>query len=108
MWEVTTLVGLAALAWFWYDSMRAREAALAVGRLACQREGLQFLDDTVEMVKLRPARDEDGRAALRRVYRFEFSDTGNNRRRGSIVTLGPAVEGLELEPYRIQEPIRLG
>ena len=41
-------------------------------------------------------------ARLRRTYGFEFSDTGNNRRSGSIVMLGGEVESLYTEPFLIQ------
>jgi Protein of unknown function (DUF3301) len=100
--EFLTLLVMAALAWLWFDSMRARERALALGKRACERDGLLFLDETVECVSLRPARDPDGRFALRRTYSFEFSDTGNNRRNGSIVMLGGEVESLYTEPYLLQ------
>jgi len=93
------LAGATGAGWFWYDSMRARERALALGRAACEREGLQFLDETVLCTRTRPARAADGRVRLRRVYRFEFSDDGVNRRGGSLVLLGPALESLELEPF---------
>ncbi len=102
MAESITLLLLAALVWLWFDSMRARERALALGRRACERDGLMFLDETVECVSLRLARDADGRARLRRTYGFEFSDTGNNRRNGSIVMLGGEVESLYTEPFLIQ------
>ena len=102
MLELSTLLLLAALVWLWFDSMRARERALASGKRACERDGLLFLDETVECVSLGFVRDADGRMALRRTYNFEFSDTGNNRRSGSIVMLGGEVESLYTEPYLIQ------
>ena len=102
MLELSTLLVLAALVWLWFDSMRARERALALGKRACERDGLMFLDETVECVALGFARKENGRMALRRTYGFEFSDTGNNRRSGSIVMLGGEVESLYTEPYLIQ------
>jgi hypothetical protein len=102
MWEAGALAAFALLAWLWFDSMRAREHAVAAGSLACERNGLQFLDQTVECVSLRPTRDENGHIALRRVYRFEFSDNGNNRRGGSIVTMGGEVESLTMEPFLLQ------
>jgi hypothetical protein len=88
--------------YFWIDSLRAREHAVAAGRSACERYGLQLLDDTVAFARLRLARDDDGRLRLRRTYTFEFSDTGDNRRHGTIVMLGAHVEDLHLEPYRLQ------
>ncbi|HZW75092.1 MAG TPA: DUF3301 domain-containing protein, partial [Caldimonas sp.] len=69
-WSVVALLALAALAWLWYDSMRARERAVAAGQNACARERLQFLDETVECMSIRPARNAAGRLQLRRVYRF--------------------------------------
>ena len=102
MLELSTLLILAALVWLWFDSMSARERALALGKRACARDGLMFLDETVECIALGFARDADGRMALRRTYGFEFSDTGNNRRSGSIVMLGGEVESLYTEPYLIQ------
>ena len=102
MAETITLLLLAALVWLWFDSMRARERALRLGKRACERDGLMFLDETVECVALGFARDADGRVALRRTYSFEFSDTGNNRRNGSVIMLGSEVESLYIEPYLIQ------
>jgi hypothetical protein len=102
MAELTTLLLLAALVWLWFDSMRARERALVLGKRSCERDGLMFLDETVECVSLRLARNAEGRVALRRTYSFEFSDTGNNRRNGSVVMLGGEVESLYTEPFLIQ------
>jgi hypothetical protein len=102
MAESITLFLLAALVWLWFDSMRARERALVSGKRTCERDGLIFLDETVACVSLRLARDADGRVALRRTYSFEFSDTGNNRRNGSVVMLGGEVESLYTEPYLLQ------
>lgn len=101
-WQIAVLAGIAAAGWFWYDSLRARERAVLAGRGACEREGLQFLDDTVLCTRTRPTRDAEGRVTLRRVYSFEFSDDGRRRRGGSIVIIGDRLESLELEPYLLQ------
>lgn len=100
--EVVALAAIALAGWFWYDSMRSRERALRAGRGACEREGLQFLDDTVLCTRTRPTRDASGRVKLRRVYTFEFSDDGQRRRAGSIVMVGDRVESLELEPFLLR------
>lgn len=101
-WEISALIAMGLAAWFWFDSMRARERAVRAGQAACARDGLQFLDETVECVHIRPARTAEGRLTLRRTYRFEFSDTGNNRRSGAIAMLGPEVESLAMEPFLLQ------
>ncbi len=102
MLELSAIAVVLGAAWLWVDSLRARERAVAAGRAACARHGLQFLDETVAFVKLRAARDDGGRLRLRRTYAFEFSDTGNNRRQGVIVTLGGEIAELQMEPYPIQ------
>jgi len=101
MWEAAALIAIAAGALLWVDSLRARERAVAAGRAACERYGLQFLDDTVAFARMRFGRDDEGRLKPRRTYVFEFADTGNNRRRGAIVMLGSQLQDVQLEPYRV-------
>jgi hypothetical protein len=86
--EVLGILALASLAWLWLDSLKAREAAVRAAREVCTAEGLMLLDDTVAIASLKPARDEGGRLKLQRAYDFEYTDTGNNRLKGSIVMLG--------------------
>src|SRR5262245_62175328 len=99
MWEAAGILAIVGALLFWVDSLRARERALAAGRAACERYGVQLLDETVAASALRLARDSEGRVRIRRVFAFEFSDTGNNRRHGSVVILGAEVQDLQLEPY---------
>jgi Protein of unknown function (DUF3301) len=89
--ELLGLLLLVATAWLWLDSLKAREAAVAAARAACVSEDLLLLDDTVAIARLRFARDGDGVLRIRRVYGFEYSDTGNDRHSGSVVMLGSRV-----------------
>ena len=100
--EAAVILLIVAGIYFWIDSLRARERALAAGRGACERYRVQLLDETVQFAKLRLARDAEGRLRLRRTYTFEFSDTGNNRRHGAIVMLGAELQDMQLEPYARQ------
>ena len=102
MWEGAAILLIAAGIFLWLDSLRARERALQAGRAACERHDLQFLDDTVAFARLRLARDDEGQLKIARTYTFEFSDTGNNRRRGAIVMLGGELQDLQMEPYKAQ------
>jgi len=102
MWEAAAILLIVGSLAFWIDSLRARERALAAGRGACERNGLQLLDETVQFAKLRLARDDEGRLRLARTYTFEFSDTGDNRRHGAIVMLGAELQDMHFEPYRLQ------
>ncbi|MBE7421959.1 MAG: DUF3301 domain-containing protein [Zoogloeaceae bacterium] len=90
-WELLGLLVLAGGAWLWLDGLKARDGGIAAARAACDAEDLQLLDDTVSLASLRPARNDGGRLLLRRVYNFEYSDTGDNRRNGSVVLLGHRV-----------------
>ena len=86
--EAFGILLLAGVAWLWLDSLKAREAAIRAAREVCAAEGLLLLDDTVAISGLKPARDEEGRLKLQRAYDFEYSDTGNNRLKGSLVLRG--------------------
>jgi hypothetical protein len=89
--EIAAILGLAALAWLWLDSLKAREVAVRGAREACAAEGLMLLDYTVAIASLKLARDGDGRIRIQRAYDFEYSDTGDNRLKGGIVLLGHRV-----------------
>ena len=96
MIETLVVAALAAAGWFLWSSLRAREAANAALRPACSANGYLFLDDTVALHRIRLRRDHNGRANIERVYRFDYSDTGDNRRRGYVTLLGARVEDISL------------
>ncbi|MBK9445494.1 MAG: DUF3301 domain-containing protein [Betaproteobacteria bacterium] len=91
LFESLSILVLGALAWLWHDSLKSREAGVREARSACAEEDLQLLDDTVAFRNLRFARDDLGRLRLQRTYGFEYSDTGDNRRQGSVTLLGQDV-----------------
>lgn len=96
MTELTVFLLLAAAVWFIFDSMKAREAAHAAARRACEEAGVQFLDDTVSQSGMRVARDAEGRMALERHFRFEFTPTGDDRQQGRVRLLGNRVQEVNL------------
>lgn len=96
-----SLLLLAALIGYWFDSLRALEAARRAARQACRQANVQFLDDTVANTALALVRDGSGRRVLRRSYRFEFSETGNSRLEGALIMLGRRIDSITLEPYQI-------
>lgn len=101
--ETISIIVLLAAGWFWLDSFKAREAGLRAARAACAEDQLLLLDDTVALDSLRPARDEAGRLRLRRIYDFEYSDTGDDRSAGSLVMLGSRVLVINLNlPHATQ------
>lgn len=100
--ELFLLALIAAAVWFWIDTLRAREAGIAAVRRACQAAGLQLLDDTVATASLRLGRNDNGHVQIRRVYAFEYSDTGDNRRDGSVTLLGHRVVMMSITPELVE------
>jgi hypothetical protein len=100
--EIVIILILGGFAWLWFDSLKAREAAIRAARAACAAEGLMLLDYTVAIAGLKLARDEDAHLNLQRAYDFEYSDNGDNRLKGSVVLLGHRVVilnvGLRIAP----------
>ncbi|MCK7575478.1 MAG: DUF3301 domain-containing protein [Chromatiales bacterium] len=88
------IVGLLlVLGWFWLDSLRAREIATGICQAACRQRELQFLDQAVALRRLGLTWRSEG-MRLRRVYRFDFSEEGMERRQGYIVMRGLNLEEL--------------
>jgi hypothetical protein len=102
VFEALAVLLMVGVGWLWFDSLGTRESAVEAARRACVAEGVQFLDDTVMLASLWPQRGESGALRLRRIYSFEFSDTGNNRLDGSVTLVGPLVQALYLEPHHGQ------
>jgi hypothetical protein len=105
--EILGLVVLVTGGWFLWDGLKAREAANAAMRFACKTEGLLFLDDTVGLESVWPVRNDEGRVRLRRIYGFEYSDTGQNRRKGTMTMVGHRVSALYLGPRSAPEGVTL-
>lgn len=83
---------------FWWTGARARELAIGHARLACRRREVQFLDQTVVLARVRPARSALGSATLRREFEFEFTDRGEHRDAGRVVMNGPRLVAVSF-PY---------
>jgi hypothetical protein len=104
--ELAAIGFVALVAWAVWSTLKARETANAAMRRACEQRALFFLDDTVSLDAVRPVRDDDGRMRLRWTYRFQYSDTGHNRRNGSISLLGSRVVALDVgEPESAVVPL---
>lgn len=93
-WLATGL--LLALGWLWWDGLKKRELAVQAARRVCDQAGVQLLDETVAMKRMRLRRDARQRIHLYREYGFEYSDTGDNRLPGRIYLLGDRVLDVNL------------
>ena len=98
-WTFLVLLCLAgAIAWFWQDSLAARETANAAAVEACERLSLQFLDGTVAFARIRLARGVSGWLVLRRTYVFDYTANSIERRQGFVVVCDRRVETVGYAP----------
>jgi hypothetical protein len=88
----------AAMAWFWQDSLAARERANAAAMRACLDMGLQFLDGTVAFARIALSRSAGGRMTLRRTYVFDYTVNSIERRQGFIVMNALRIESIGYAP----------
>lgn len=100
--ELTGLLGLIAAAGYWLDAMRSKELARMAGRRACENAGVQFLDDSVVLTRLRLKRIPHGSLAFWREYRFEFSVGGAGRHPGRVIVHGRRTMELALDMGDVQ------
>ncbi len=99
-WLLAWIVLLGLL--IWWDGQRARERAVIRARHSCRAVGGQFLDDSVTLRRLRPVRNQAGRLCLQRVFAFEFSLEGWERRSGHVILDGSRVSHVHLD---LPEPV---
>ncbi len=89
--EGLLLILFGAFAWYWWDGLQKRELAVQAARTACERAGVQFLDQSVALRKLSLRRDDNQRARFYREYAFEYSSAGDDRQPGRVYLLGARV-----------------
>ena len=90
------LAAMLALAWFWHDSLGARETANAAALETCGRMGATLLDGTVAFRRLEAVRVAGGTLGLRRTYVFEYTLDGATRQQGFVVLTGRYVDSIGL------------
>lgn len=97
-WIALALLALAtAGAWFWNDSLRARERMLDTCARLCRELRVQFLDESVALTQLKLGRNGRGWPEFTRVYAFEFSGTGQDRWQGRATLAGRRVVSIQFD-----------
>ncbi len=93
---------LAAIAWFWFDSLRAHEIAKGTIKQLCAYYQLQLVDDTVSLKRMQIQRATQKSAVrfyLLRTYQFEFSPDGNELVQGVLLMHGSYPVFIDLPGY---------
>jgi hypothetical protein len=94
------------IGWFWLDALRAREMAIGIAKRACKARGLQLLDQTVALQRIRPRWTGTGVRFLR-IYRFEISSAGVDRYVARLALLGIDLQWIDLaQPQSTPEATR--
>jgi len=97
MTSILIILFLALLAWFWLNTIRAKEIAMQASALACQQIQAQFLDQTASLKKISLSRNKNGRMSLQRTYDFDFSRDRETRLKGLVTIDGQTVIQVLLE-----------
>lgn len=105
-----SLLAIALALWAWMDALTARERAIGYGRELCRAAGVQLLDQTVSLKRVRIQRI-DGLPALVRRYGFEISLDGSDRHRGQLDVSGHRLQAWSLPEVRrttgLEPPVRV-
>lgn len=101
--DLAVLLALVACIGLWMKLSRAREIAMGEARRQCERHGLQLLDETVGLRRVRLRRYR-GALVLERCYEFEVSIDGDDREPGKLWMAGDDMSGLELPTIRLGQP----
>ena len=95
------VVVLACLAMFWWNTMGLRQQAYEAAKRHCQGLGLQLLDQSVMLKRVRFRRNRAGGLSLLRVFVFEFASIGDERYCGEVQLLGRALIAVNVDLHRI-------
>jgi hypothetical protein len=97
MISILVFLVLALIAWFWFDSVRAKEKAMVASAHACQQIQAQLLDQTASLKNITFSRDKRGRTVLERTYNFDFSHDREERHHGRVIIRGLQIEEIYLD-----------
>ncbi len=99
--DVVMLLALLLLGYFWWIQDQYRRRAFGLAKQACDRAGVQLLDDSVGLKRVRLRRVRGG-FLLERQFSFEFTPSGAARFAGSVVFAGARVQAVDLD---LSQPI---
>ena len=97
MSSLLVIILLVLLAWFWFDSTKAKETATTAAAQACQTIQAQLLDQTVSLKKLSFSRNSRGRIVINRTFDFELSVNRQDRATGRVLLIAQNISSVQLD-----------
>ncbi|WP_067522259.1 DUF3301 domain-containing protein [Endozoicomonas ascidiicola] len=91
------------LLYYWFDTARAKEAAVVYGKKACHDMSVQFLDDSVVRYRTRFRRGYSGQMVFERFFKFEYTLNGQDRVQGFIQMLGKQLKQIDIDDPEIKQ-----
>ena len=88
VFDILLLVPFLLAAIYWWKTSEQKAIAVRGARQYCKERGLQMLDDSLVFKKFRLERNLHQQRYLCRVYEFDYSPEGRDRRTGEIVLHG--------------------
>ena len=106
MLELTLIMLLTLIGYYWYNQVNALDASRQAGKQITKQKGWVFLDDSLmqKQIKIKP---RFGKLAWRREFEFEFSDMEAKRFSGIITHHGGTVTEIKFFPDNEIETITL-
>lgn len=82
-------------------AVRLQENAYRQVQTRCEKEGVQLLDATIYLARIRVGRGHNGRWVIKRNFRFEFTVTGAERYPGLAQLSGKRIVSIDMAPHRM-------
>lgn len=105
--DMLVLLTLGVIIGVWLKLSTARERAVREARGQCLQHGLQLLDETVGLRRIR-LRRVDGLRRVERCYDFEVSINGHDREPGRLWMIGNAMTSVSLPVTKRELPAEPG
>lgn len=95
--SLAILLLIAVIVWFWQANLHSRDIAVQTARGSCKAQGLQLLDGTVSIKRIKPYFRNSNDFGIERTYIFDYSGDGFSRQTGCVVMHNTIVRTVVLE-----------
>lgn len=87
LFTLIVIIAILIILGWWYSSNRRREIAYQFAKQYCEERDVQLLDQSVHCYKLGLTRQE-GRVAIKAIYRFDYTAHGIERQQCHLIVVG--------------------